>query len=92
MVSIQVKTLCKIKDGAYIIYLDKYKPVRNHCITLFEDDDNVVYFENFGDKYIPNKNKNFIGNKKYHKNVYRIHAYHSKLFGYFYIGIIDFMI
>ena len=42
----------KIKDGAYVINLDKYKLLRTHWIALYVDN-NVIYFDSFGDEHIP---------------------------------------
>ena len=44
--------LPKIKDGAYVINLDRYKSIRTHWITLHLDSDNVAYFDNLGAAYI----------------------------------------
>ena len=37
--------LSKIKDGAYIINLDKYESIGTHQIVLYVNDNNVNYFE-----------------------------------------------
>ena len=34
--------LPKIKDGAYIIYLDEYEPIRTHWIALYVNAKNVT--------------------------------------------------
>ena len=38
----------QIKDGAYVINLDKYKSMGNHWITLYVNGNNVAYFVSFG--------------------------------------------
>ena len=37
--------LTEIKDGAYIINLDEYSDIGNHCIALHVENDNVTYFD-----------------------------------------------
>ena len=48
--------LPKIKNGAYIINLDKQKSIGTLWIALKVNDDNVTYVHIFGVDYIPNKN------------------------------------
>ena len=50
--------LTKIKDGAYIINLDEYESIGTHWIALYVNDNNVTYFDSFGDEHISNKLKN----------------------------------
>ena len=61
--------LSKIKDGAYILYLHGYEPIRTDCIALYNDN-NVTYFDSFGVKH-SKKKKIFIGNKNITTNIYR---------------------
>ena len=84
--------LSKIKDGAYIVYLDEHKSTGTHCIALHVNDNNVTYFESFGVERIPKEITKFIGNKNIIKNIYRIQAYDSIMCGYFCIVFIDFML
>ena len=44
--------LPKIKDGAYVINLDRYKSIRTYWIALHLDSDNVAYFDNLGPAFI----------------------------------------
>ena len=53
---------------------------------------NVIYFGSVGFEHIPKDIKKFIGNKYVIKNIYWIKAFDSIMCGYFYIGIIDFML
>ena len=53
--------LPKIKDGAYVINLDKYKSIRTHWIALNLDSDNVAYFDSLGVEYISKEVKKLIG-------------------------------
>ena len=50
--------LTKIKDGAYIINLDEYESIGTHWIALYVNDNNVTYFDSFGDEHISKKLKN----------------------------------
>ena len=54
--------------------------------------DNVTYFDSLGIEHNHNEIKKFIGNINIKSNVYRIHAYVSKMCGYFCIGFIDFVL
>ena len=40
--------LPKIKDGAYIIFLDEDESIGTHWIALYVDVENVTYFASFG--------------------------------------------
>ena len=84
--------LPKIKDGAYVIYLDEFKSIGNHWIALYANTENVTYFDSFGVEYIPNRIKKFIGNKNTRTKLYRIQAYNSIIPGYFCIGFTDFIL
>ena len=50
-----------------------------------------IYFDSFGVEHIPKEIKQFIGNKNFITNIYRIQAYNSIICGYLCIGFIDFM-
>ena len=84
--------LPNLKDGAYVINLDKYKSIGTHWIALHVNDNNVTYFDSFGVEHIPKEIKKFIGNKNIVKNIYRIQAYDSIMCGHLWIGFIDFML
>ena len=62
-------SLPKKKDGAYVINRDDYKSIGNHCIALYVNDNNIVYF---GVEHIPKEIRKFIGNKNIITNIYRI--------------------
>ena len=51
------------KDGAYVINLDEYADVGTHWIALFCNRNEIVYFDSFGVEHVPEKIKEFIGNK-----------------------------
>ena len=38
--------LSKIKDGTYIINLDEYELIGTHCIALYVNAKNLIYFGN----------------------------------------------
>ena len=40
--------LRKIKDGAYVINHDEFKSIEAHCIALFMNSNNIIYFNSFG--------------------------------------------
>ena len=44
--------LSKIKDGTYIINLDEYELIGTHCIALYVNAKNLIYFENSLEKKI----------------------------------------
>ena len=81
--------LSKIKDGAYIINLDEYKSIGTHWTTLYVNDGNVTYFDNFGVKYILGKIKQFINNQNFTENIFRIQAYNSIMCRYFCTGFFN---
>ena len=82
----------KIKDGAYVINLDKYADVGTHWIALFCNRNEIVYFDSFGVEHVPEEIKEFIGNKNIKANIFRVQANNSIICGYFCIGFIDFML
>ena len=43
----------KIKDGAYLINLDKHYDTGNHWVALWVNNNNVTYFCYFGVEHIP---------------------------------------
>ena len=64
----------KIKDGAYVINLDEYADVGTHWIALSCNRNETVYFDSFGVEHIPEKIKEFIGNKNIKTNIFRLQA------------------
>ena len=48
----------KIKDGAYVINLDKYADVGTHWIALFCNRREIVYFGSFGIEHATKRLKN----------------------------------
>ena len=91
--------LIEIKDGPYVVNLDKYSDIGTHRVALDvsdnnnnnnnnnNDDDNVTDFE-----HIPKEIKTFINNKNITTNIFIIQGYDSIMCGYCCIGFIDFML
>ena len=82
--------LTEIKDAAYAINLDEYSDIGTHWVALYKHNNNVTYFDSFGIEHIPKQIKTFINNKNIKAN--RIQTYDSTMYGYFCIGVIDFML
>ena len=87
-----IDNLPKIKDGAYLKNLDEYSNVGTHWVALYVQNNNVTYFDSFGVEHMPKEIKAFIKNKKITRNILKIQAYDSIMYGYFCIGFIDFML
>ena len=60
-------------------------------MLLYVNAKNVTYYDSFGFEHIPKETRKFIGNKNIATNIYRIQPNDSIMWGYFCIGIIDFM-
>ena len=60
----------KRKDGAYIINLDEYADVGTHWIDLFCNRNEIVYFDSFGMKHVPEEIKEFVRNKNTKANIF----------------------
>ena len=52
--------LPKIKDGAFVINLDKYSDIGTHWIALYALNINFTYFDSFGVEHIPKKFKKLL--------------------------------
>ena len=83
--------LQKIKDGAYMINLDKYSDTGTHWLALHVNNNNITYFDSFGVEHIWKEIKEFVKNKNITANIFRIQAYDPVMCKYFCIGFIDFM-
>ena len=80
-----------IKNGAYVINLPEYADVGTHWIALYVKNNEVIYFDSFGVEHLPKEIKRFIEHKNIKRNIFRIQADNSIMYGYFCIGFIDFM-
>ena len=83
--------LSKIKNGAYVINLDKYENIGTHWIALYVKNNEFIYFDSFSVEYISKEIQKFIGNKNTRTNIFIIQDYKSIMCGYFCILFIDFM-
>ena len=81
----------RIEDGAYVINLDEYADVDTDWTALFCNRSKIVYFDSFGAEHVPEKIKEFIGNKNIIANIFRVQANNSIMCRYFCIGFIGFM-
>ena len=81
----------KIKDGAYVINLDKYSDIGTHWLALYVNIKTLTSFDSFGVQRIPKEIKNFINDKNIKANIFRIEAYDLVMCRYFCIGFINFM-
>ena len=79
----------QIKDGAYVINLDKHKDTGTHWIALFCNRNEIVYFDSFGVEHVPKEIKEFIGHKNIKVDIFRVQANNSVMCKYFCIGSID---
>ena len=52
--------LPKIKDEACIINLDEYSDIGTHWVALYPNNDDVTYFDSFGEEHILKEIKAFI--------------------------------
>ena len=81
-----------MKDGTYVINLDEYSNIGTHWIALYTLNNIVTYFDSFGVEHIPKEIEIFIDKSVVATNIFRIQAYDSIMWGYFYIGFIDFVL
>ena len=72
--------------------IDEYADVGTYWIALFCNRNEIVYFDSFGVEHVPEKIKEFVGNKNIIVNIFRVHANNSVMCGYFCVGFIDFML
>ena len=76
----------------YIINLDEYPDIATHWVASHVQNNDVTYFDSFGEEHIPKEIKLFIGNKNIKTNIFTKRAYDSIICRFFRIGFIDFMI
>ena len=90
----------KIKKGAYVINLDEYENTGTHWVSLLVKTNEAIYFDSFGIEHIPKEISKFINNdmikpsslKSIKRNIFRIQAYDSVMWGYFRIKFINYML
>ena len=61
-----------IKDGAYVINLDKYADLGTHWIALFCNRNEVFYFDRFGVEYVLEEIKKIVRNENIIANIFRV--------------------
>ena len=81
-----------LNDGAYVINLDEYTDIGTHWIALFCNRTEIVYFDSFSVEHISEEIKEFIENKNIIANIFRVQGNNSVMCGYFYIGLIAFIL
>ena len=72
--------------------LDEYAEVGTHWIASFCKRSEIIYFDSFGVKHVPEEVKEFIRNKNIKANIFSVQANNLIMCGYFCIGFIDFML
>ena len=80
------------KDEAYVINLDEYADVGTDWSALFQNKNEIIYFDSFGVEHVPEEIKEFVGNKIITANIFRVEANNSLMCGYFCIGFLDYML
>ena len=87
----------KLKKGAYFINLHLSKNTGTHWVVIFVKKDELIYFDSFGDKYIPKEimdgiQYSSLGNKNIKTGIFRIQDNNSIMWGYFCILFIEYML
>ena len=75
-----------------MINLNEYADVDIYWIALLFNRSEIVFFDSFGVKHVPEEIKEFIGNKNITANIFRVQVNNSIMCGYFCIGFINFML
>ena len=57
--------------------LDEYADVDKHWVALFCNRNEIVYFDSFGVKHVPEEIKEFVRNKNIKANIFRVQANNS---------------
>ena len=81
-----------MKDGAYVINLEDKNRKRTHQVALFTDRKLALYFDSFGNGYIPQDVLNKIKDKSISHNVFRIQDNESIICGFHCIAFIEYML
>ena len=61
--------LPKIRDGPYVINLNKYELIQTYLIAFCVGGSNVAFFDGFGVEHVPKEIKKIIGNKNITINI-----------------------
>ena len=78
----------KIKDGTYVINLDKYSDIETHWIALNALNNNGTYFDSFEIEHIPKEIKIFIDKSIVAEDIFRIQVYDSIMCRYFVLDLL----
>ena len=70
-----------IKNGAYVITLDKHHNIGTHWVVLYVNNKTITYFDSFGVEHVPKEIMKFIVTKKKITNIFRMQAYDSVMCG-----------
>ena len=84
--------LPKRKDEAYVINLDDKKSKETHWVSLFIDRNLAVYFDSFGNEYVPQEVLNKIKYKSITHNISRIQDSESIMCEFYCIAFIEYML
>ena len=82
---------CKIKDEVCVMNFDKYKSVGTDWISSYVRNNVYVLIVLVLNIFLK-RSKKLVGNKINEGNIYGIQSYDWIKFGYFSIGLIDFML
>ena len=77
------ETIYLKKNGAYVINLDDKNCKRTHWVSLFIDRNTAIYFDSFGNEYIPLEALNKIRDKSITHNIFRIQDNESIMCGFY---------
>ena len=62
-----------IKNGAFVINLDKYEDAGTHWVDLlYVKNNEAIYFDSFRVEHVLKEIKRFIGHKDIRTNIYRV--------------------
>ena len=75
-----------------MISLDEYEHTGTHWVVLFCNKKQVIYFDSFVVEHVPEKIKNFIGDKNIISNIFQIQSSNSIMCGCFCIGFVNYML
>ena len=72
----------KINDLVLVIKLDEYFDTVTNWLALYALNSNATYFDSFGIEHIPKEIKKIIDPSTVIRNIFKIHAYDSIMYGY----------
>ena len=81
-----------MNDGAYVINIDEYSDIVTHQISVYALDNNVTYFDSFGNEHIPKEIKTFVDKSTVVTNIFRMQAYDSVMCVCYCIRLLGFML